>query len=125
MNATLIVMAGGALGAAARYNLGRLIAHFAGTGFPLATLAVNIIGGLAMGILVGILARLHIVGEPWRLFVAVGLLGGFTTFSAFSLELMNMIERGQWNIAMGYALISVVGAVLALFAGLTAVRILA
>ncbi|VAV88204.1 Fluoride ion transporter CrcB [hydrothermal vent metagenome] len=122
MNATLLVMAGGALGAGARYNLGRLLFHWTGPGFPYGTLIANVLGGLLMGILIGVLARGNFADEPWRLLLGVGLLGGFTTFSAFSLEVLNMIERGQWGIAVGYGLISVVGSVLALFAGLMAVR---
>lgn len=125
MNATLLVMAGGALGAAGRYHLGRLVFHFGGTGFPLGTLAANVTGGFLMGVLAGILARGDFASEPWRLFLGVGLLGGFTTFSAFSLEAVNMIERGEWMTAVGYALLSVVGSVLALFVGLLTVRIFA
>jgi len=78
-----------------------------------------------MGVLAGVLARGSFIDEPWRLLLGVGLLGGFTTFSAFSLEVLNMIERSQWGVAIVYALISVVGSVLALFAGLMAVRALA
>ncbi|MEO0440754.1 MAG: fluoride efflux transporter CrcB [Pseudomonadota bacterium] len=125
MNATLLVMAGGALGAGARYNLGRLLLHWAGPGFPYGTLATNLLGGLLMGVLVGVLARDSVTGESWRLLLGVGLLGGFTTFSAFSLEVMNMIDRGTWGIAAGYALLSVIGSVVALFAGLLAVRAVA
>jgi len=125
MNATLLVMAGGALGAAARYHLGRLVFQLGGTGLPYGTLAANLLGGLLMGVLVGVLARGDFVDEPWRLLLGVGLLGGFTTFSAFSLEVLNMIERGNWGVAIGYAMVSVIGSVLALFAGLMAVRALA
>ncbi|WP_430426819.1 fluoride efflux transporter CrcB [Parasphingorhabdus sp.] len=125
MNPTLLVMAGAAIGAAARYHLGRLLFHLGGPGFPYGTLAANLLGGLLMGLLIGTLARSNFVDEPWRLFLGVGLLGGFTTFSAFSLEVLNMIERGQWTIAIGYALISVIGSVLALFTGLLAVRAIA
>ena len=116
-------MAGGALGAAGRYHLGRLAFHLGGTGFPYGTLAANLLGGMLMGVLVGFLARSDFVSEPWRLLLGVGLLGGFTTFSAFSLEVVNMVERGDWGMAVGYALVSVIGSVLALFAGLMAVRI--
>lgn len=122
MNATLLVMAGGALGAGARYNLGRLLFHWTGPGYPYGTLVANLAGGLLMGLLVGVLARSDFVDEPWRLLIGVGLLGGFTTFSAFSLEVLNMIERGNWGVAIGYALLSVIGSVVALFAGLLAVR---
>ena len=112
MNATFLVMAGGALGAAGRYHLGRLVYHIGGSGFPYGTLVANLIGGFLMGMLVGILARADFVSEPWRLLLGVGLLGGFTTFSAFSLEIVNMIERGDWAAAIGYALLSVLGSVL-------------
>lgn len=125
MNATLLVMTGGALGAAARYHLGRLIFHLGGIGFPYGTLLANVSGGFLMGVLAGVLARSNLVDEPWRLLLGVGLLGGFTTFSSFSLEVINMIERSEWGTAIGYALLSVVGAVLALFAGLMTVRALA
>lgn len=125
MNATLLVMAGGAVGAAARYNLGRLVFHWTGPGFPFGTLVANLLGGLFMGVLAGVLARSDFTAEPWRLLIGVGLLGGFTTFSAFSLEVLNMIERGNWGIALSYALLSVIGSVLALFAGLLAVRAIA
>ncbi|MEP3225916.1 MAG: fluoride efflux transporter CrcB [Parasphingorhabdus sp.] len=124
MNATLLVMAGGAVGAAARYNLGRLLFYWGATGLPYATLLANILGGFFMGVLAAMLARSDFVAEPWRLLLGVGLLGGFTTFSAFSLEVLNMIERGNWGIALGYALVSVIGSVLALFMGLMAVRAL-
>ncbi|MBQ0771790.1 fluoride efflux transporter CrcB [Parasphingorhabdus sp.] len=125
MNATLLVMTGGAIGAAARYHLGRLIFHLGGMGFPYGTLVANVSGGFLMGVLAGVLARGNFSDEPWRLLLGVGLLGGFTTFSTFSLEVLNMIERSQWGTAIGYALISVIGAVLALFAGLMTVRALA
>jgi fluoride exporter len=96
------VMIGGALGAGARYLVGFVLAS------PWATLAVNLIGGLAMGLLIGSLAR---DSESWRLFAGVGVLGGFTTFSAFGLESLGMIERGQYPMAAFYVTASVVGAV--------------
>lgn len=122
MNSTLLVMTGGAIGAAMRYHLGRLLTQTFGPTFPLGTLTANLLGGLVMGLVVGWLARFDGHAEPWRLFLAVGLLGGFTTFSAFSLEIVNMIERGQWSVAIGYSLLSVVASVLALFIGLFVVR---
>ncbi len=123
--AYLLVMLGGALGSAARYSVGRLTLDAFGPNWPWGTLAVNIAGGLAMGLLAGFLARAGTGGENWRLLIGVGLLGGFTTFSAFTLELVGMVERGQTLAGIGYALISVVGAALALFAGLMAARTLA
>jgi len=116
-----LVMAGGALGAGARHLAGRASVSLLGTAYPYGTLFVNLLGGLAMGILAGILARTT-AGEPWRLFLGVGVLGGFTTFSAFSLDLVTMAQRGQFVGALGYALISVVGSVAALVAGLALAR---
>jgi len=123
MQPTFLVMFGGAIGSAARYHLGRLTLAWFGPGYPWGTLAANLIGGLLMGVLAGVLARATAVGEPWRLLLGVGLLGGFTTFSAFTLETVTMIERGQAGVAAFYALLSVTGAVTALFIGLAAVRI--
>jgi fluoride exporter len=104
------VMIGGALGAGLRHAVGLAGLRLFGPGFPWWTLAVNCIGGLAMGLLVGTLAR---TGEPEvaRLFFGVGVLGGFTTFSAFGLESWLMVERGQWGVAGAYVMASVVGAV--------------
>lgn len=116
-----LVMIGGAFGAGARYLVGRWLTGWLGQDFPWATLTVNIGGGLAMGILAGLLARLP-AGEQLRLFAGVGLLGGFTTFSAFSLEMMMMVERGAVVLAFAYALVSVLGALAALFGGLALSR---
>lgn len=118
-------MLGGALGAGARHLAGRAALGWFGPGYPWGTLAVNLIGGLLMGALAGSLARLGQGGEQWRLLLGVGALGGFTTFSAFSLDMMNMIERGDWIAATGYALVSVIGALAALALGLGAARALA
>ncbi|HWK36454.1 fluoride efflux transporter CrcB [Sphingomonas sp.] len=120
----LLVMIGGAIGAGARHLTGRWTLAAFGPGYPWGTLAVNLIGGMLMGVLAGTLARTS-AGEPTRLLLGVGVLGGFTTFSAFSLDMVTMIERGDAASAIGYALVSVVGSVLALFAGLYAVRAIA
>lgn len=120
MTRFLIVAAGGALGAVARYGLARLLPA---TGWPWATLTANVVGGLLMGLLAGWLAfRGEAHGESLRLFAAVGLLGGFTTFSAFSLETALMIERRQLAMAGGYVAASVALSVLALFIGLMVAR---
>lgn len=124
MTALLFVMLGGAIGAGSRLLVGRATLAAFGPGYPWGTLAVNIVGGLLMGVLAGTLARSS-AGENARLLLGVGVLGGFTTFSAFSLEVVTMIERGALGVALGYALLSVVGAVLAVFAGLYAVRAVA
>lgn len=118
----LLVAAGGAIGSALRYEYGRVSMRLFGTGWPWGTLGVNIVGGLAMGLFAGWLAARSQGGESLRLFFAVGVLGGFTTFSSFSLETMLMIERGQWLSAGGYALASVLASVCALAIGLGIVR---
>jgi CrcB protein len=118
----VFVMVGGALGSGARYLTGRAALSLFGADFPYGTLAVNLVGGLLMGALVGALARIAGTGEAWRLFVGVGVLGGFTTFSSFSLDVVTMIERGAFGAALSYALVSVIGSVLALFAGLMMTR---
>ena len=120
MTRFLIVAAGGALGAMARYGLGRMLPA---AGWPWPTLIANVAGGLLMGLLAGWLAfRAGAHGETVRLFAAVGLLGGFTTFSAFSLETALMIERRDFATAGLYGAASVVLSVAALFAGLTIAR---
>ena len=113
----LTVMLGGALGAGARHLVGAVMLARFGPGFPWWTLTVNLAGGLLMGLLAGWLARAG-GSEATRLFLAVGLLGGFTTFSAFSLETFSMIERGQYGVAAFYVGASVVGSVVLLFLGL-------
>lgn len=119
----LLVGLGGALGAIARYLLGVQATRAIGHGWPYGTFAANVLGGLAMGLLAGWLA--HRGGadqERWRLVLGVGVLGGFTTFSAFSLELSLMLQRGELASATAYVLASVVGGVLLLFAGLWLMR---
>lgn len=118
----VFVMIGGALGSGARYLIGRATLSLFGPNFPYGTLAVNLIGGLLMGALVGVLARAAGSGEAWRLFAGVGVLGGFTTFSSFSLEVVGMIERGAFASAAGYAAVSVVGSIAAVFAGMMMTR---
>lgn len=107
------------MGAGLRHMLGRALAGpAAASGWPWGTFAANILGGLAMGILVGWLTAKGQESNDLRLLVGVGLLGGFTTFSAFSLDMAVMIERGQGALAFGYAAASVLLALGALFAGM-------
>ncbi len=115
------VMAGGALGAGARHLVGAAMLARLGPGFPWWTLSVNLVGGLLMGLLVGVMARTG-AGEHFRLLLGVGVLGGFTTFSAFSLESWRMIETGQMLVALAYIAASVIGAIAALGAGLWMAR---
>lgn len=120
MQSLFLVMAGGAIGAALRYGLSLWLAP-AGTSWPWATLVANCAGGLAMGLLAGMLASRGLT-DGWRLLLGVGLLGGFTTFSAFSLEMLQMIASGRALAALAYALASVMGSVLLLWAGLNLAR---
>lgn len=120
-----LVMAGGALGSGARFLVGRWALGAFGPNFPVGTLTVNLLGGFAMGVLAGVLARMAVSGEGWRLLLGVGVLGGFTTFSAFSLDVVVLAERGATGVALGYALVSVIGSIAALFAGLSLVRLAA
>lgn len=124
MTRLLIVAAGGALGAVARHGVGVWTQRlFPAAQWPWATLTVNVVGGLLMGLLAGWLAfRGGVHSESLRLFAAVGVLGGFTTFSAFSLEAALMIERRQLAMAGGYVAASVVLSIAALFIGLMVAR---
>ena len=125
--ASVYVALGGAAGAVARYQMGRLMTVWLGPQamgvFPWATLAVNTIGSLAMGLLAGFLLRMGGDTDGWRLLIGVGLLGGFTTFSAFSLEVAMLIQRGQIGIAGLYALLSLGLGVSGLIFGLTVARL--
>lgn len=112
----LIVGVGGAVGAMLRHGVGLASLRLLGPGFPWGTLAVNILGGLLMGILVGVLAARG-GSEQLRLLLGVGVLGGFTTFSAFSLDVVTMIGRGAMLTALGYILASVIASVGALYLG--------
>jgi fluoride exporter len=118
MNSLFPVMIGGALGAGLRYGAGLLVAGLVSGRFPWATLGVNLVGGLLMGLLMAFVLK-GSTSEGVRLFVGIGLLGGFTTFSAFSMDMWQMIERGQSGLALGYALASVVGSIILLALGLS------
>lgn len=123
----LLVMIGGAIGAGFRYHVGTIALRNLGPDYPFGTLIVNLVGGFVMGILAGSLAKAPLIGaagEPLRLFLGVGVIGGFTTFSAFSLETVNMLVRGQPVAAATYAVASVTGSVLMLFVGLLVTRAL-
>jgi CrcB protein len=123
MNTLVLVAAGGAAGAVARYLIGLQTLRMFGAAWPYGTLAVNVLGGFLMGALAGLLAiRGGPDQEKLRLLLGVGVLGGFTTFSAYSLEVVVMIERRAWLQAATYSLGSVVLSVAALFAGLWLIR---
>ena len=127
MNSLLYVAFGGAIGASARHLLGGATLRIWGPGFPWGTLIANVLGGLLMGALIGWLAFKGSqfaggAGESVRLFLGVGILGGFTTFSAFSLDAILMIEKKAYGVAAGYISASVLLSLLALFLGLVLAR---
>ena len=123
----IYVMLGGAIGAGFRYQIGAIALRNLGPGFPWGTWIVNLLGGLLMGLLAGMLAKQFSPdqGEPLRLLLGVGVLGGFTTFSAFSLEAANMLLRGQVLLATAYVVSSAAGAIMFVFIGLFLTRALA
>lgn len=119
----LLVAIGGAIGSVLRYGAGVAVGGVWRAAFPLGTLLINIVGSLAMGLFVGLLARLL---PGWqneaRLFFAVGVLGGFTTFSSFSLDAIVLVERGALLAAALYVVVSVFGGLLALWVALQLMR---
>ncbi len=116
------VALGGAIGACLRYLATIAMSRLVGGGFPWGTFTANVVGSVAMGMLVGWLMRRGGDGEALRLFIGVGLLGGFTTFSTFSLEVMLLWQRGDAGTAITYAAASVMLSVLGLIAGLVLMR---
>ncbi len=122
MKILLSVALGGAVGAAARYIVGSHFGSWSGAGFPWTTLTVNVVGSLALGVFAGVSAFAWSPTAPMRAFITVGVLGGFTTFSAFSLDVVLLFERGRLELVALYALASVSVAVGALFIGLKLAR---
>jgi len=125
MTHLLLVALGGAIGASLRHLSGLAFLRFMGPAFPWGTMFVNIVGSLAMGFLIGWLSKRTGTSNEVRLFLATGLLGGFTTFSAFSLDVANLWQRGEVVTAFGYVLASVVFSISAVFVGLWMTRALA
>ena len=125
MKLIVAIAAGGAMGAVARHYVGVFALKWLGAGFPFGTLTVNIVGSFLMGMLITLMALKWNVGNELRAFLTVGLLGGFTTFSAFSLDFATLVERGESLIAAGYVAASVVLALAGIFVGMHLVRALA
>jgi CrcB protein len=118
----LIVFLGGGLGASLRHGINLLSAKLLGTAFPYSTFIINITGSIVMGLIAGYFAFKGDASQHWRLFLTTGILGGYTTFSAFSLDAALLYERGAIGQAAFYVIASVVLSILGLFAALAVVR---
>ena len=118
----LVVFLGGGLGAALRHGVNLASARWLGTGFPYATMIENVSGSLVMGLLAGYFTFRGGPSQHWQLFLTTGILGGYTTFSAFSLDAALLYERGALGLAALYVLGSVVLSIAGLFAGLALAR---
>lgn len=121
-NLLLAIAVGGGLGSLARHYLSTVIHAATGGTFPWGILVVNVVGGFAMGLIVELSALKLNLAPELRAFLTTGILGGFTTFSAFSLDSAVLIERGEWIGAGSYIVGSVVLSIAALFAGIWLVR---
>jgi CrcB protein len=118
----LIVFLGAGIGGALRHGVNVAAVRVFGYGFPFGTFIVNILGSFAMGLFAGYFAFRPGIGQHMRLFLTTGLLGGFTTFSAFSLDTALLVERHSYGMAAGYIVGSVAASVSALFFGLALFR---
>jgi CrcB protein len=121
----LLVFIGGGVGSTLRQIVNVVSSRFLGTAFPYHTFIINITGSTIMGLIAGYLAFKGEASQPWRLFLMTGILGGYTTFSAFSLDTALLYERGEIGLAVLYVVGSVVISIVGLFAGLTLIRHLA
>ncbi|MBB6178061.1 fluoride efflux transporter CrcB [Pseudorhizobium flavum] len=119
----LVVFLGAGLGGAARHAVNIGAARLLGYGFPFGTLSVNVLGSLMMGLLAQAFVMRSGLPQELRLFLATGLLGGFTTFSTFSLDIVSLWERGQWGLAATYVAVSLIASVAGLFLGLSLIRL--
>ena len=122
MHMLMLVCAGGAIGAGTRHMINLWFIARGLAGFPWATFAINVTGSLLMGLAIGLIAARANPSPELRAFIATGILGGYTTFSAFSLDVWQLLERNQLTAACGYVLGSVVLSILALTAGLAAAK---
>jgi CrcB protein len=118
----VLVFVGGGLGSVLRYFVTVMSGRAWGTDFPWGTFIINITGSTVMGLIAGYLAFKGEASQPWRLFIMTGILGGYTTFSAFSLDASLLYERGELGLALAYVLGSVLLSIVGLFAGLALVR---
>jgi CrcB protein len=118
----VVVFIGAGIGGMLRHLLGLLSLRWLGPGFPYGTLVINITGSAVMGLVIGYLAARNIPGQLLRLFLTTGILGGYTTFSTFSLDSVTLWERGEPAAAIGYVLASVVLSLAALFGAMLLMR---
>ena len=124
MKIFLFVALGGALGASCRYGIGVAAAHFGSGQFPWGTFTVNVVGSFVLGVLVALMTFSWSPSAEMRAFVVVGVLGGFTTFSAYSLEVVLLMERDRLQLAAVFMLGSVALSVAGLFAGMRLTRMI-
>ena len=122
MKTVMAIALGGALGAVARHFISHWSVVALGNGFPWGTLTVNVVGCFALGVVVEVMALVWSPAAEWRAFLTVGVLGAFTTFSAFALDISILHERGEMLQAILYATVSVAGSIAAIFAGMSLTR---
>ena len=123
MQAIILIGAGGALGAIARYLLGGWVQSLSGgLGFPYGTFTVNVLGCLAIGVITGLVQTRDLIPMEMRTFLSIGLLGGFTTFSAFGNETFSLIRNGQIGPAAGYVVLQILVGLVAVWIGYTVVQ---
>ena len=121
----LIVFLGAGVGGAARHAVNTAAVRMLGYGFPFGTLTVNVLSSVIMGLLTELFVVRSGLPQELRLFITTGVLGGFTTFSTFSLDTVTLWERGQWGVAVGYVVLSLAFAMSGLFVGLSLMRFVA
>ena len=124
MRLLLLAAGGGAIGAGARHLVNVGCSACLGSAFPWATLIVNVVGSFLMGAVIAAAVPVLAGSAEWRTFLATGILGGFTTFSAFSLDAWQLWERGSTGLAVAYVAASVILSIAGLAAGLAAIRAL-
>tara|TARA_Y100001954_G_C15516764_1_gene457270 strand:+ start:202 stop:582 length:381 start_codon:yes stop_codon:yes gene_type:complete len=122
MKTVMAIALGGALGAVARHFISHWSVVALGNGFPWGTLTVNVVGCFALGVVVEVMALVWSPAAEWRAFLTVGVLGAFTTFSAFALDISILHERGEMLQAILYVTVSVAGSIAAIFAGMSLTR---
>lgn len=124
MNTYIAIAFGGAFGAVSRFWLHTAVQRFNGTGFPLGTFTVNLLGSFLIGVFFVVLAEKAQLSEPWRPLIVVGFLGAMTTFSTFSLDALLLFEQGHYNTALFYIVSSVALCLLAAFTGMQVTRVM-